>query len=280
MPMDCRALLPEQLPHATKLIRDYVTNFPKLESFYSHPPDLTSVIAEARKLEFPEDRRREVAEILRAQNMQFGASLQTSANLDRLANGAVAIVSGQQVGLFGGPAYAFYKALAAIHTSRQLTKEGIDAVPVFWMATEDHDVDEVRHTTWFHEGQLHRFELSKPAEADVPVGRIPLGPEISGLVQEATSLLFGPDSEMLAEILREAYTPEATYGSAFARLFARVFASEGLLLLEPLDERLHRLAAPILRLALEQRDELNALLLRRGKAIEHAGYATQVNVTS
>lgn len=278
--MDCRALLPDQLPHATKLIRDYVTNFSKLESFYSHPPDLTSVFAEARKLEFPEDRRREVTEILRAQNIQFGCSPQTLANLDRLTNGAVTVVSGQQVGLFGGPAYAFYKALTAIHTARQLTKEGINAVPVFWMATEDHDVDEIRHTTWFHEGKLHRFELSKLPEADIPVGRIPLGPEVLGVVQEATAMLFGPESEMLAGILRDAYTPEDTYGSAFARLFTRIFASEGLILLEPLDGRLHRVAAPILRQALEERDELNALLLRRGKDIERAGYTTQVNVTS
>ena len=277
--MDCRALPPDQLPHATKLIRDYVANFHKLESFYSHPPDLKSATAEARNLEYPPERRREIVDILRAQNTQFGSGPKTSENLDRLANGAVAVVSGQQVGLFGGPSYSFYKALTAIHTARQLSKDGIDAVPVFWMATEDHDVDEVRHTTWFHEGRLHRFELPKPAEADIPVGRIPLGPEISAIVQEATAMLAGPESEHLSEVLKQAYTPAATYGSAFAHLFARVLAEEGLILLDPLDERLHRLAAPVLRKALEERDELNALLLRRGKELEHAGYTAQVNVT-
>lgn len=277
--MDCRALLPEQLPHTSKLIRDYIANFPKLQPFFSHPPDLNSAIIEAKKLNFPSERRREIVAILRAQNTQFGGSPKTIENLDRLANGAVTIVSGQQVGLFSGPSYAFYKALSAIHTAEQLTSEGIEAVPVFWMATEDHDVDEVRQTTWFHEGELHRFELSKPAEADIPVGRIPLGSEISGVVQQVTTLLSGPDSELLSEILRLSYTPEATYGSAFAQLFARIFADQGLILLDPLDERLHRLAAPVMRQALEHRDELNALLLRRGKDLEHAGYAAQVNVT-
>jgi bacillithiol synthase len=278
--MDCRALLPSQLPHTTKLFRDYVSDFSKLASFYSHPPDLNQVAIEARKLQFPDERRREVADILRAQNTRFGSSLAAQKNLDRLSNGAVTIVSGQQVGLFGGPAFSFYKALSAIHTARQLSEEGIDAVPVFWMATEDHDVDEVRHATWFADGQLRRFELSKPAEADVPVGRVALGPEITDLVHEATSLLTGPDSATLAEILQDAYTPTATYGSAFAQLFARIFAAEGLILLDPLDERLHRVAAPVLRQALAQRDELNALLLGRGKELEHAGYAAQVNVTA
>lgn len=279
MPMDCRALLPEQLPHTSKLIRDYVTNFPRLESFYSHRPELSSIIELAKKLEFPADRRREVVNILRAQNSQFSAGQKTMENLDRFAAGAVAAVSGQQVGLFGGPAYAFYKALTAIHTARQLTSEGIEAVPVFWMATEDHDVDEVRHTTWFQEGTLHRFELPKPAEVDIPVGRIQLGPEISAIVEEATAMLSGPESEMIAEILRQAYTPTATYGSAFALLLGRIFAGEGLILLDPLDERLHRVAAPLMRQALEQRDELNGLLLRRRKELERAGYPAQVNVT-
>ena len=72
----------------------------------------------------------------------------------------------------------------------------------------------------------------------------------------------------------------ATYGSAFAQLFARIFADFGLILLDPLDERLHRVAAPILHRALAERDELNELLLKRGKELEHAGYAVQVNVTS
>lgn len=278
--MDCRALLPEQLPHTSKLIRDYVTNFPKLESFYGHPPDLQSVATEAKKLEFPDERRRVAADILRVQNTQFGCGTKTLQNLDRLANGAVTVVSGQQVGLFGGPSYAFYKALTAIHAARQLTKDGIDAVPVFWMATEDHDVDEVRHTTWFSEGKLHRFELPKPTETDIPVGRIPLGPEIAVIVKEALGLLSGPDSELVADVLERSYTPSATYSSAFAGLFARILASEGLILLDPLDDRLHRLAAPVMRLALEQRNELNALLLQRGKDLEHDGYAAQVNVTS
>ncbi len=278
--MDCRALRPDQLPHTTKLIRDYVGNFQKLAQFYSSPPDLNIVEAQANDLNFPAERRKEVAEILQSQNARFGCGGKTLENLDRLSKGAVAIVSGQQVGLFGGPSYAFYKALSAIHTAYQLTKKGIEAVPVFWMATEDHDVDEIRHTTWFCAGKLYRFELPKPAEADIPVGRVPLGSEITGIVNAAASMLSGPESTMVAEVLKQSYTPTATYGDAFAQLFTRLFAEEGLILLDPLDERLHRLAAPILRQALEQRDDLNALLLRRGKELEHAGYAAQVNVTS
>src|SRR5215469_8924886 len=166
--MDCRALLPHELPHTTTLIRDFTENFSRLEGFYAHKPEMPSVEAYARQLDFPADRRATIAAILREQNLAFGAGPETEANLQRLENGAVAIVSGQQVGLFGGPAYAFYKALTVIEAARELSLSGVEAVPIFWMATEDHDVDEVRHTTWFHEGNLHHLTLPAPSDAGRP----------------------------------------------------------------------------------------------------------------
>ncbi len=274
--MDCRALLPRQLPHATKLLRDFVEHFAKVEPFYEHAPDLKAAARDAKKLKFPAERRVQVAGILRAQNLLHGSGAETEKNLERLEKGAVAVVSGQQVGLFGGPAYSFYKALTAIQAANELTQRGVPAVPVFWMATEDHDVDEVRHVTWFHDGELQTFVLPRPAEDAVPVGRIPLGKEIEELVQRAQPLL----GQALGDLLHETYTPMATYGSAFAALFARIFSEHGLILLDPLDERLHLVASPLLGAALAERDKLNELLLRRGRELDHAGYEAQVKVTS
>src|SRR5271169_5702281 len=274
--MDCRALLPHQLPHATKLFRDYIENFSKVQSFYEHVPDLKVAARYAKSLHFPPGRRREVAGILRAQNLLYGGGEETPKNLQRLADGAVAVVSGQQVGLFGGPAFSFYKALTAIQAAQELTQKGIPAVPVFWMATEDHDVDEVRHVTWFHDGELQAFALPKPAEDAVPVGRIRLDKDIEELVARARPLL----GQTFGDLLYETYTPVATYSSAFATLFTRIFSDHGLILLDPLDERLHRVAAPLLRDALAQRDELNDLLIRRGKELDRDGYDVQVKVTS
>src|SRR3974377_1251870 len=186
--MDFRDLPAGKLPHTSKFIRDYTENFSRLKAFFEHEPDFKSVAKYARKLTFPADRRRQVADVLRAQNLLFGSSPEAEKNIDRLAAGAVAVVSGQQVGLFGGPAYSFYKALTAIQAAESLTNGGIEAVPVFWMATEDHDVDEVRHVAWFHEGALQQFELPKPTEDAVPVGRVRLGPEIDELVRRARPL--------------------------------------------------------------------------------------------
>jgi bacillithiol biosynthesis cysteine-adding enzyme BshC len=277
--MDCRALLPSALPHTSKLIHDFTENFSRLQNFYEHKPELHSAESYARQLDFPADRRREVAAILRADNLLFGSGLETENNLRRLENGAVAVVSGQQVGLFGGPAYAFYKALTAIESARELSLSGVEAVPIFWMATEDHDIDEIRHTTWFYEGKLRKLVLP-PAEDAHPAGRVALGVEIETLLQEIEDSLTGPSGFELLEILRSCYTPQDTYGSSFAKLFAKLFSPHGLILLDPLNPSLHAIASPILRQALENRDELNEALLERDKELEKAGYAPQVKVTS
>jgi len=160
--MGCISIPFRRLPHQPKLFVRLIDDFSSVSQFYAHAPNFESVKRVAQSLEFPAERRSEVTAILRQQNQSFGAGAATQSNLDRLERGAVAVVSGQQVGLFSGPAYAFYKALTAIQIAQELTDAGIAAVPVFWMATEDHDLDEVRHVSWFEAGKLTRFEL--PAE--------------------------------------------------------------------------------------------------------------------
>src|SRR5229473_660114 len=278
--MDCHVLAFRQLPHQPKLFLEYLDHFEKVKSFYFNPPTMPAVARAARKLDYPGERRAEVTSILRKQNIALGAGAETLSNLDRLENGAVAVVSGQQVGLFSGPAYSVYKALTAVQIAEELTRAGIPAVPFFWMATEDHDLDEVRHTTWFGRGKLIRFELPANAESVQPVGRIPLGAQIEPLVQEAAELLANQGSDLLAQYLIESYRPEETYGSAFGKLFARLFAQHGLILMDPLDAGLHKVAAPLYQHALADRDALNEKLLQRGKDLDRTGFAAQVKVTA
>ena len=278
--MDCRALSFRQLPHQPKLFLEYLDHFARVKSFFVYPPTMQAVARAAQKLDYPPERRSEVARLLRKQNTALGAGAETLSNLERLEKGAVAVVSGQQVGLFSGPAYSVYKALTAVQIAEELTRSGIPAVPVFWMATEDHDLEEVRHSTWFDQGKQIRFELPVAPEAGAPVGQIRLGPPVEPLVQEAAELLVHQGSDLLAGFLKESYRPEETYGSAFGKLFARLFAQHGLILMDPLDPGLHRLAAPLYQHALAERDGLNAKLLQRGKDLDRAGFAAQVKVTS
>jgi bacillithiol biosynthesis cysteine-adding enzyme BshC len=277
--MDCRALAFRQLPHQPKLFLEYLDHFERVKAFYAHPPTMQAVRRTARKLDYPRERRAEVAELLRKQNIALGAGAETQSNLARLEKGAVAIVTGQQVGLFSGPAYAIYKALTAAQIAEELTRGGIPAVPVFWMATEDHDLDEVRTATWFDQGKLLRFELPV-VETGRPVGGISLGAQVEPFAREAAELLSSQGSDLLAEYLTESYRPEEAYGSAFAKLFTRLFAQQGLILMDPLDPGLHQVATPLYQHALAERDAVNEKLLQRGKDLDRAGFDAQVKVAS
>jgi bacillithiol synthase len=277
--MHCRALPIDLLPHQPKLLRDYLQSHGRVSAFFQHQPDLENILKVARALDYPAARRAAVAAVLRQQNELLGAAPATFANLSRLEKGAVAVVSGQQVGLFSGPGYAVYKAIAAVRIAKDLTEQGVDAVPVFWMATEDHDLDEVRRTSFFNDGKLIEFELPQGAGNGAPVGRVPLGAEVEALQQAAVTLLGGEQGE-LATLLNECYRAEETYGSAFGKLFARLLKHAGLILLDPLDLRLHGLAQPLFSRAVEERDAIDEALLQRDKQLEQAGYAPQVKVTS
>ncbi len=278
-------LIPYHLtPHAPKLFLQFVEDFPRVAKFYAHPPTLSAAPRYARKVKFPSERRRNLVETLREQNTAFGSGDETLKNLKRLEEGAVVVVTGQQVGLFSGPAYSIYKALTAMEVAGEISRGGVPAVPVFWLATEDHDVAEVNKCLWLHEDQLTRFELSDgessaPTPSGKPVGSIRLGPRVEALVQEAITKLSGPGAESVAHMLRESYTAADTYGSAFGKLFARLFSGQGLILLDPLDARLHGLSATLIERALAERNLLNEKLLARGQALEEAGFDAQVNVT-
>jgi hypothetical protein len=164
--------------------------------------------------------RAAVAEILRSQNAGFCGNALPAAlerNLALLKGNAVAIVTGQQVGLFGGPAYTFYKALSALTIAAQLRKKNIEAVPIFWMASEDHDLAEINHVYWPSATGLERLDWAGEKEQEGrSVGGIVLGPQIAPLVRKAIDGLAGSASQEIGAILAAAYKPDRTFGSSKA----------------------------------------------------------------
>ena len=267
-----------QIPHTTRLFTDFLSYSPSVQPFYPHSPHFSEWSkAEASALRYDPLRRDRVSTILERQNKSWDASPQTFANLSRLRQGAAAIVTGQQVGLFGGPMFAFYKALTAIKLAEEATAAGVDSVPVFWLATSDHDLAEVNHVSILGpDGLLRTLSTSSHGVAGAPVSNVRLGEEILPVVEEAASLLGNSEA---AQFLRESYRPVETLGMAFARFYARLFGQWGVILLDASDAELHRVAAPIYRAAIERAEDLDASLLTRGQALEKAGYFQQVKVT-
>jgi bacillithiol biosynthesis cysteine-adding enzyme BshC len=283
LPMKAQCLPFSQIPHSTRLFLDYLSYTASVRDFYPRSPIFSEWVKdESQSVVYDAARRAKVSEILERQNRAWGVSPKTLANIDRLRRGALAAVTGQQVGLFGGPLFSIFKALTAVKLAEQATQAGVDCVPVFWLATEDHDLAEVNHVALVSEqgvpepfaAESHAFES---AVTDAPVGTVKFGPEIERLIERAAALLG--DSEV-TKWLRQAYRPGETLGSAFALLFAQLFADWGVILLDPADKDFHDLAKPLFRAAIERASELDEGLLARGKALEAAGYHQQVKVTS
>jgi bacillithiol synthase len=278
-PVKAHCLPFAQIPHTTRLFNDFLAYSSKVQPFYPRSPHFEEWVREAsRGISYDAARRERVTHILQRQNEAWGGSSKTLANLDRLRQGATAVVTGQQVGLFGGPMFAIYKALSAVKLAEAATKAGVDTVPVFWLATYDHDLAEVNHVSIpGPEGSLQTIVTSSHAVPGAPVSAVRLGDEILPAVEQAVNLLG--DSEA-AQLLRESYRPGETLGTAFARLYARIFAEWGVILLDASDAELHRVAEPIYRAAIERAGDLEAALGSRGGALEAAGYHQQVKVTS
>lgn len=266
-----------QIPHSTRLFTDFLSYQPRIQPFYPHSAFLAQwVRSEAAAVRYETQRRERVASILERQNHAWGSSPAVTNNIRRLRAGALAVVTGQQVGLFGGPLFSIYKALTAVKLADLATQNGIDCVPVFWLATEDHDLAEVNHTSVPSAQGLQTLAVSTQGVANAPVGTVRFGDEVLEAVRSATELL---GDTPVSAALRESYGPGETFGSAFARLFARLFADWGVILLDASDPELHRIAEPIYRNAIEQAADLDDGLLARGKELEAAGYHQQVKVT-
>ena len=149
--MECSCVRQTELPNTSKLFADLVYDFDRVRDLYPWRPNDLDAVAEASKFAFPEDRRAAIVRALTPLN-------RGNPSLEKLAQpGVVAIVTGQQVGLFSGPAYTVYKALTAIKIASELAARGIAAVPVFWLATEDHDLAEVDHAWVFGAGRQRPF---------------------------------------------------------------------------------------------------------------------------
>jgi bacillithiol biosynthesis cysteine-adding enzyme BshC len=282
--MESQCLSFGEVPHTTKLFSAFLETFGEVSGFYAHPPTEAGVLAASREVRLEPEVRRRVTEILREQNRRLspGGELDpaTERNLNRLGTGAAAIVTGQQVALFSGPAFSFYKAASAVRIAEEITASRTEAVPIFWLATEDHDLAEVNHADWTAREGLARFEVPLRKEDEGRrVGDVHFDDAITALVTQAAESLDGPAAEDVGKALRESYVPGESYGSAFGKLMARLLAGRGIIFIDPLDARLHQLAASVYRRALDDTSEIRAALLARGKQLERAGFHAQVKVT-
>jgi bacillithiol synthase len=274
------------LPGTSALFRDYaeaqdLATLKRLRQWYPADPFRMEWARSAP--EFETEHRERLADALKAQAGSFGAGPAALENIERLRAGAAAVVTGQQVGLFGGPLLTLLKAATAIRKAQDATRvSGREHVPVFWLATEDHDLPEVDQVALPGKDRVETAKLGLGTAGQAsPVGALHTGELAEPALAWAEELLaFAP----VCDWLREAYTDHegyvATMASGMGRLLSRIFAEQGLVVMDAAERAFHSLGEPVLRMAIERADELEAALLARSAELEQAGYHAQVKVAA
>ena len=276
-PIDLR-----RLTGVRRLAADYAYDFEAVAPFFSGDPREAGAWAEAlARIQAYPYRRHEIAKIVRAQQLQRGASPLAIAAGDRLADQrSVAVVTGQQAGLFGGPMFVLLKALTAIRLADQVSRDqGVPAVAIFWIDAEDHDWDEVRTCTVF-DSQLAQRAVALPPRSSrepIPISAIRLDGAIDRAVEELEAAL--PTTEFRADLiagLRKAYAPGLGMAEAFGRWLEGTLGDRGLIVFDSSDEAAKPLARDLFSRELAEPGRTSSLAAAAGAALAARGYHVQV----
>jgi bacillithiol biosynthesis cysteine-adding enzyme BshC len=272
----------EAIPHQSRLFLDYLKDpralsrfYPSAVRFHHELPERVPEVLGAYSTD-----RATLCDALEDMNRGWGATDETLANITRLRDPAsVAVVSGQQAGLFTGPLYTIYKALTAVKLAGCLAQRGTAAVPVFWVATEDHDFAEVASAQFIGcDCRLASVEVPTTLHReDTTVGTVTLDASIEETIKRLLEVL--PETEFTPEVaalLKESWSVGRSFGEAFARMMTALVGRYGLVLLDPLDERLKKLAAPLYAEAARRAPEIAQAVETRSRELEEAGYHAQV----
>lgn len=272
------------LPGQNSLFLSYLYDFEKISRFYSNwpltPHTMTERIETAARLKrFPRSR---LMPSLTDWNRKLGAGKRVFDNLKRLESAdCLAVVTGQQVGLFGGPSYAVYKAASAIRLTQLLQEKGVAAVPVFWLAADDSDFQEIRSSTFFSARETGLEEVRYPGSPDrveQMVGTVELAAVESCLQELEKHLGKNEFSSRILSMLYESYSPASSFRAAFAGWMSTLFQEWGLIVFDPLHPGHRQDLGDFFSIAVENRQALLDKLLQRNQELRKAGFEPQVHV--
>ena len=265
-------------PPTSALFVDYLESWARVESFYSQSYSLESIERFARERRPLEASHLQVlCEVLEEQQTRWGGNPR---GVSKLASGAVAVVTGHQPTLFTGPLFCIFKAISAIKIAQKLEQAGVRAVPVFWIAAEDHDFEEIS-SAWIidRNSDLRRLSVDLTDSEPAPAGWLTYKEDVRTAVAECLSKL--PPSEFtvpLQSMLESSYKPGTSPVEAFARMMTALFRNTELTLVDPLNDRLKSIAQPTVNAAISRNSQMRAAIMARSRELTDAGYHAQVKV--
>lgn len=272
---------PADLGAFPELFIDYCTDFNAVADFYAGDWRAPAARREAADTAARRPADREVlVDVLLDQNERWGLDAPTRRNIDTLREPeSVAIVTGQQVGLFTGPLYTLYKTITTLQLTQEWDEQtGRPVVPVFWVEGEDHDFEEIATTDVLRRNEIVSLTYNSSID-DNPgaVGRLGLTDTIDDVLDRLDEVLPSSDFKpAVMERVRAAYRPGTSLEDAFVQLLSSLFEDEGLVFINPDDARLKALSRPLFRREIEDPRTPAARIDATSQALRDRGYHAQV----
>lgn len=271
------------LPAATKLAADYITGaFPAEKGFAYVRADDDAFRRRLSHVQGKTYDRRALADYLSAYHRRFSASAATMNNIDKLRDeNSVVIVGGQQAGLLTGPLYTIYKIITIIQLAKeQERKLGVPVVPLFWIAGEDHDIAEVDHVYVVEDGEVkkaaypHRLNEKRMA-TDVPLDR-----ELAGAWVERVVKTYGETdiTNELLSFLTACLDDSRTFVDFFAAIVLRLFANDGLVVLNAGDAAVRPLERRFFAALIDRHRDVTSAVLAQQETLRALGYTPLIEI--
>jgi bacillithiol synthase len=272
----------DRFPWIRRLAVDYVHLFEPLSPFFAgNPADSRAWVAAIGRAQVHARRRSEVAALVAAQQERRGAPRDAVAAAERLADPrTVAVVTGQQAGLFGGPMFTLLKAVTTLKLADQVARtHGVPTVAVFWIDAEDHDWDEVSACAVL-DADLQRRTVSlgrPPGAGEAPVATVRLDGSVGGTIDALAAVLDPTEfSPTLLTHLRGAYRPGLGMADAFGRWMETLLGERGLVVFDASDPAAKPLVADVFVREFQDPGRTSALAARAGQDLVALGYHSQV----
>lgn len=274
---------PSSFNSISNLYRTYISNFDSVEKFYSAP--FRSLADQSDILQAVTSRhvdRSQIAAILEEQQVRFGTGKDSEAHALLLQQDTTyAIVTGQQVGILGGPLYTIYKIITALKLADKLNNElsGYNFVPVFYLEAEDHDYDEISTVSIIDvKNEMQSFQYlpeGKPLEKKQgAVGSMVFDNEIEQFLSRIeTNLQPSNFRASVMDMLRRAYRPGVDFASAFAAYITYLLPNSGLVILDPRDQALKNLLKPVFKKELQTHPKTSEIVIKRSATLEETYHA-------
>jgi bacillithiol biosynthesis cysteine-adding enzyme BshC len=275
------------IPGHQNLFLDYLYEFDNIKKYFSHDfRDRENYLKVFKSIsDSRQDISKQVSSILSDQYASFKISDKTKNNIEQLANkNALAVVTGQQLGVLGGPLYTFHKIITTIKLSRQLSEryDDYNFIPIFWIEGDDHDFNEVRSIKINDEANnlvtIGYGEEIGEEDAKQSVGLLELNESISELFNKLTGSLRDTEfKKPLIDNLKSFYAAGKSFKTSFKELIHSIFDEHGLVILDPQDKRLKELLKPIFKKEIEEFRNYTDKLVHTSAELEEI-YHAQVKV--